>query len=400
MRRSLGWVLAVTAVVVGLALVLGRDPRVPHSAAWSVDAVLGSLIVLAPLAVGVGALDAVRLRRTRGAELLQALPTLQYLRAVAGRILTMTGLAVLGLLVAIAIALVIAAINGSWATAPALGALLPTAAAILAAIATGWLCGRLAGSLLVPPLLAVLAYGALAFDVGGAQWLVGFAGATSETVTFVHISPEAVAVYTAGFLVVASTALAALALAVTRSRWSAGIAAAGVVGLVGLLPLGSGVVAGSLSVPEDPGAWPCTEVVGSESRVCVPEDQRRDLPLLAASLVPLHGRLTEISPGDAAATYSPALWHDNWLQIALPVGQPVDPVRLASEIAVGFAPCLAGDLEPSLLDQVVGQQLVVTAWLEPSANIDPVVAQAVGISPDPPRRAEAAAALAGLRACT
>ncbi len=188
--------MALVAVGLGGVLVLGSRFPVRLSALWAVDAALTQVIVLWPVVAGLGAADAVRLRRSGALDLLRAAPPAARVRLLIGRSVALACWAVLGLVLSVLLAVGVAAAHGSpppWSAGPEV---VLAAAGVLASALVGTAVGasRLLGARwLTPPLVTVAGYAVLALDLGGAAGAVAFVGATDVTVTAIVLCPEVLA---------------------------------------------------------------------------------------------------------------------------------------------------------------------------------------------------------------
>ncbi|WP_339567286.1 hypothetical protein [Pseudokineococcus sp. 1T1Z-3] len=378
---------------------LVSQPEARFSTTWAVDAAVTSLLVVWPLSAGLAAADAVRVRRTGGA-LVDALPAPAVVRLLWRRAAAAGAWTAAGLGIAAAGGAVVGAAHGSPPTLAAFTPVAPAVAGSFAVAALGAALGVLLPSWLLPPLLAAGSYAFLAFDVAGAQSLVGLVGATSGVVLGLEVGPVALGARVVALSAAAAAAAVVLAWSATRRPWL-------LAPLLGVAVLAAG--AWALADMDDPyghwrsdADWPCADVPGAGGLVCVPSDQRRDVEVLAEALSPVSGRLTQLDPARADQDFSATrASRADALLVPLPFGRPVDEPSMADAVAAELAPCLRGDRDLSAREEEdVFAAVVTTAWwLAPGREQDPALLESLGLPDSPPTRAEAQRAYDVITTC-
>lgn len=398
--RPQSWYLAPVTVIVACFSLFGRQ-EFAHSAIWAVDAALTSLYVLWPIALGVSAVPIVRLRRTASRELLDALPTGAQWRAMVASAAAPGIWICAGLVLASGLALGVAAGHGS---PPSWQAVIPVVPALIGTLAMSALGGLSAVAVprwFLPPLLTVVAFVLLVFDVAGLRVLTDFVGATSSVVVAMQVRTAVLlglcAVFTA--LVLACLTFSA-ALVTDLRRWCfVGISAAGVAVLV--------LLATDLRGPwtwTDDASWPCTPVPATDTEVCLPPDQQRLTEVVSSALAPIATRLGEVDPGLRTARFSASAAAGSEgrqrILITLPVGRPEDATdELVASVTNGLAVCWETD--HSAADELVlaRAMIVLQWWLVPQQVPDPVLLEAYEIVDRAPTRVEAEHAYSTLTEC-
>lgn len=400
--RPQAWYLApVTVIVAGISL-FGR-PEFAHSAIWAVDAALTSIYVLWPIALGVSAVPVIRLRRTASWDLLEALP-----RGAQWRAMVMSaawpGIWICtGLLLGTALALGVAAWHGSPPSWSAVAPLAPALVGTMAMSALGGACAARVPGWLLPPFLTVVAFTCLVFDVAGLRALTDFVGATGSVVVAMRLRPDVLLSLCAAFaaLIVACLALSGALTTGLRRWWVVGVAAGAVAVLI--------VATADLRIPRmwaDDTGWPCTQVPGTDTEVCLPPDQRTMTDAVSTALTPTAARLAELDPALSTARFSPsaatvgAAGQRPTVWITLPVGRPEAATQeVVQAVTDGLAVCWGPDTGAAEDAQMARAMVVLQWWLAPKLVPDQTVLEAYGIVERPPTRSEAGRAYAALTAC-
>lgn len=278
MRRLPGATLGVLWVVTWLGLCAGR-PGWFRSFAQSSDAVNSAVILVWPLAAGMGAAQAVAARRGGMLALVEAWPGCGLWRLVRAEVGFAWLLALVGGTFASLSAFVVAAGGGSVASVWSLAGLVISCLGVLAALLWGWVAGLVLPSFLTAAALPIALYLVI--------WLlpaytfidpVSFTGATSLIGTAARLSPSAmvwlIAWQTASVLA-AARVVRLIGAGAARSAWGrridASIVALLLVVAVALTILGPTGKGGSPWEHRGPEAWGC-RTVGVGSTACLPRD--------------------------------------------------------------------------------------------------------------------------------
>jgi hypothetical protein len=280
MRRAPGLLLGLTWFGTWLGISAGRDGWL-HSFAQSSDMVNTAVVLLWPLAVGVGAAQSVAACKGGLLERLAAWPGNGVWRYAWSSVWRAWLGACAGGGIAWAVSAVTATAFGSPVSAESAPGLTIAMGGTLGALLWGWVCGLVARSYVTAALMPVGLYVAM--------WLLpaytgfdplSFTGATALVGTAAGLSGRGFALLLALAVCVAATALFAVRLLTANSgqgRAGRGLAIVGMVvcgvGSASLFVLGpTGLGDGPWAI-RGHAAWNC-QAVGDQSTACLPKDLR------------------------------------------------------------------------------------------------------------------------------
>ncbi|WP_277212203.1 hypothetical protein [Isoptericola croceus] len=406
MTRLLASFLGLAAIAAGAVLVFDPLMRISYSAGWSVAAALTAVVIVWPVALGAGAVDGTVVARNRATNLVRPLPPSARRRFAATRIVTIASGGALGLLLAVGTGVIAAAVREST---PQLISLATVPAALLGVyplVAVGWFIGVSVRSWLLPPVAVIVGYLLVVFILGQGP-LMQYFGATASVPAF--LLPDASQILAIlGVVVGAALAGAALvALWAARTRIALAVLVAAVVVASGAW-IGLDAVHGERDPYRlgDVAGWPCAEIAGTGSDVCIAPDQQRDLNLLVNELRPLDERFEEIAPDGEDWVWMPVEHPTRpTLVYDLPLGAPIDRARQAEEVVWGGLGGCAIDAalegpDEAAFEAVDRDVILVAQWLEPTFVPDPIIVGRLGVTPGAPDREDAAAALDRLISCS
>lgn len=313
MRSFAGLVLAVGWFGVWLALVLGR-PNWIESSAQSTHSVSAAIILLWPLALGLGAAMAVHAWRAGMVTRMASWPRGAAWRYAVERIARATLIAAAGAVAAWVTGAIVALCFGS---SPSLSTAPESVIAIVGVagcLAWGWVGGSLVKSYVAAAGLPVLGYLAI--------WLipaylpldpVAFTGATYLIGTAAHLKPWAVVSYLALHSLSILAAGAALFLVLRDPAAGPGMrAGAGAVSLVGIAGALFIQVTGPGGVGQSPwqlsaaSAWECHTLDNPASTACLPRDLRARTGEFLEAMNRADPKLRLLLDPDAKVLYAPA----------------------------------------------------------------------------------------------
>jgi hypothetical protein len=243
----------------------------------------------------------------------------------------------------------------------------------------GWAVGALGKSWFIPPVMVVAEYAAVAMNFGYARTAIvlfgGYPPSGSYTV------PNG-AVYFSGVGFYSALALVGIAgifwWVFGKVKFTFVLSVLSVIALVvSIFLMGDTVGAAAdkdeLFVVEDSNNWQCSQAHGS--RICIPPDQGRDLPLLMEDLPMLHHRLLQIDTSLASRIWLPVNSpRDSALVYALPLGSPLPARAQAREAAYGLASsCIDQTSQTSddeKFDFIFDQAEALYLWLAAELPLD------------------------------
>ena len=379
-----GVVAALAWPAAGAAALAFRDPALVRSGAGAMQEVLAAALLAWPITAGVAAAAVVRVWRPRTRDLVLALPDRARLRVVIGQAGAVGAWSLGGLLLSVVGAAVIAAAHSSVASPVAYARLVPVMVGTLGVAAFGGCIGGVVRSWFAPPLVATGLYLLYVFAPDSGAGILRFAvGDGRSAVTLV---PEVAAV---GALTLA-LAICAGGFLVVTAGWTTVRPRAVVVG-VGSLFL-AGVLLGQAAarpafVVAGSDTWSCATTTSGAGRVCVPDEQRRDLPQLADELDPIAGRIGSVWSPEGGVVLGPVAGDGVTLPVPVPFGEfETIRGRAAESLSSFVVDCgLRGDLgNPDVyFDTYFG----FIGWLTSQTYASP------GQEPVPPLDDAAAAAL-------
>lgn len=314
MRRSFaGLILAAGWFGVWLALVLGR-PAWIESSAQSTHCVSAAIILLWPLALGLGAGMAVHSWHAGMVTHMAAWPRGAAWRYAVGRIGWATLLAAAGAAAAWVTGAVVALGFGSPPSLSTVPESVIAVVGVAGCLAWGWVGGSLAKSYVAAAGLPVLGYLAI--------WLipayspldpVAFTGATHLLGTAAHLKPWAVVSYVALHAFSLLAAVAALFLVPRDPAVGPGMRSGlGVASLLGvsiallIQVMGPGGVGQSPWQLSGASAWECHTLDNPASTACLPRDLRARTGEFLEAMNRADPKLRLLLDPDAKVLYAPA----------------------------------------------------------------------------------------------
>jgi len=344
------------------------NPGLLFSARAAVSDMFSAYVVLLPVLCGIGAADALLLRRRGTSSVFTALPPAAQGRYAMIRVFTIWAGAAVATLVACVVACVAAATHGSRITVMAFMLVPVMLVGMAAFIGIGYALGFWVRSWVVPPLIVILGYGRP--QVGLLRFIDIYNNASA---------PWSVVQHPAGILYLAVVALLLLMTA-TALAWlnAARVLARKIV--AGVLTLAC-LVCFFLTIPvmasDNPAwiddahsSWPC-QALDSGMRVCAPSEILGDMALAVAQLTPLVPHLLILDPGMADARFVPGDPGAGELTYILPMGQNVSTWDQAQAVASGIgAACTAkwlGGPDDTMM-AISQDELVVAAWVADRAT--------------------------------
>lgn len=266
-----------------------RSETTGESLVWSIDSATSAVLILVPIAVGLGASRAFLLHRS--VEVLSGFPFRGQVRSLFSLGMPIIGGVFLGIASVAGGFTIMLAMRDVVVTAPAFAPLAPALLQIICFTYLGIGLGAVAPFELTGPVLAIGMYCLMAFGFANVDVLFDYIGATSGWFGQSVYSPRGLLVLALSFLGVLAVGLTFMIGSLTESRLLPLLG--GMLGLAVVLTLPVQV---RIPLFEEAGdnAWSCEAPAEIEREVCVPREQEARLEEIAPRIVPYIVRLEKV----------------------------------------------------------------------------------------------------------